>query len=228
MVWTLRLEMPWGLVCCPSYSHHPRKWIAALSWHGFQKIWRRTGPGRSRPVGNDPRCLRKDAKERRHRLSRSESPPGTAGIVLSVSRNQPGFRTAGQVLWRDCPGVQDANSWSHAHAYLHWERRVRVCVSGGARDPVPGVRYRLPGCRSPSRDRVGEKISKALPETVFVYVSPKRRPKGGWTPPMVLDHGKALLFIEPAGQDEDAPRPMVLGGSDGAAGHEDSDQGAAS
>jgi len=49
------------------------------------------------------------------------------------------------------------------------------------------------------------KISKALPETVFVYVSPKRRPEGGWTPPMVLDHGKALLFIEPGGQDEDAP-----------------------
>ncbi len=73
---------------------------------------------------------------------------------------------------------------------------------------------------------LSRRISKALPETVFVYVSPKRRAEGGWTPPMVLDHGKALLFIEPAGQDEDAPRPMVLGGSDGAAGHEDSDQGA--
>jgi len=45
---------------------------------------------------------------------------------------------------------------------------------------------------------LSRKISQALPETVYVYVSPKRRPEGGRTPPMVLDHGKALMFIEPA------------------------------
>lgn len=44
---------------------------------------------------------------------------------------------------------------------------------------------------------LARKISIALPETVFIYMSSKRHPDGGGTPPMVLDHGKALLFIEP-------------------------------
>jgi hypothetical protein len=33
---------------------------------------------------------------------------------------------------------------------------------------------------------LARRISKALPETVFVYVSPKRRPDGGRTPPAAL------------------------------------------
>ena len=77
---------------------------------------------------------------------------------------------------------------------------------------------------------LARKISQALPETVFVYVSPKRRPKGGRTPPMVLDHGKALMFIEPAAKDSADGRAAPRNGSNGAVGQEQSHppQGAAS
>jgi len=69
---------------------------------------------------------------------------------------------------------------------------------------------------------LARKISQALPETVFLYMSPKRRPEGGRTPPMVLDHGKALLFIEPAANDRADTRAAPRNGSNGAVGEEQS------
>ncbi|WP_150306331.1 hypothetical protein [Pseudomonas saliphila] len=44
---------------------------------------------------------------------------------------------------------------------------------------------------------LARKISLALPETVFLYISSTQIPDKGRTPPMVLDHGKALLFVKP-------------------------------
>lgn len=67
---------------------------------------------------------------------------------------------------------------------------------------------------------LARKISQALPETVFLYISPKRRPEGGRTPPMVLDHGKALMFIEPAAKDSADGRAAPRNGSNGAVGQE--------
>lgn len=77
---------------------------------------------------------------------------------------------------------------------------------------------------------LARKISQALPETVFLYISPKRRPEGGRTPPMVLDHGKALMFIEPAANDRADSRAAPVNRSNGAGSQEQSHprQGAAS
>jgi len=77
---------------------------------------------------------------------------------------------------------------------------------------------------------LARKISQALPETVFLYISPKRRPESGRTPPMVLDHGKALMFIEPAAKDNADGRAAPRNGSNGAVGQEQSHppQGASS
>lgn len=77
---------------------------------------------------------------------------------------------------------------------------------------------------------LARKISQALPETVFLYMSPKRRPEGGRTPPMVLDHGKALMFIEPAANDRAGSRAAPVNRSNGAVGQDQThlQQGAAS
>ncbi|MCW8158582.1 hypothetical protein D7243_20630 [Stutzerimonas stutzeri] len=77
---------------------------------------------------------------------------------------------------------------------------------------------------------LARKISQALPETVFLYMSPTRRPEGGRTAPMVLDHGKALMLIEPAAKDSADGRAAPRNGSNGAVGQEQSHppQGAAS